>query len=164
MLRGLVRVSLRRNGQDSSKEAAIAFKTKSQIQLDMHLRPRKTPRYPPQVKEKLNRLTAPPQPLKYKLRPLPENHDPLVPLGGVEGLPFFVERTASGNLPVYRDYGRDRAKKLTIVRKVTGDVEELMAELTKVTSNSEVTANVGSVQVAGLHKQVVEEYLMRLGF
>lgn len=39
-----------------------------------------------------------------------------------------------------------------------------MNELMKITSNSEVEAKVGYIKIHGLHKEVVTNYLMRLGF
>lgn len=54
--------------------------------------------------------------------------------------------------------------KYTLIRRVTGNVEELMRELVKITSNSEVEAKVGYIKISGLHCEVVSNYLYRLGF
>ena len=45
------------------------------------------------------------------------------PLGTLEDLPFSVERTHTGNLPVYTDFRNGGSRKLTVVRKVFGDVD-----------------------------------------
>lgn len=47
------------------------------------------------------------------------------PIGTLEQLPFTVERSLSGNLPVYVDYKNRRNIKRTIIRKVSGDIEKL---------------------------------------
>ena len=110
--------------------------SKPKVELDMRLRPQSFRRPHPEVQIKQNRYTQVPLPLKYKLQELPENYDPLIPLGISQELPFYIERTKSGNLPIYRDYRLNRQQKLTIVRKISGDVEELMTELKKICSNS----------------------------
>ena len=45
------------------------------------------------------------------------------PLGTLEDLPFQVERTHKGNLPVYTDTRAGGQRKVTVVRKIFGDVE-----------------------------------------
>ena len=137
---------------------------KPQIKLDMLVRETKPRKYHPRVQALHQQLTQPLEPLKYKLQEEPEGHDPLTPLGNVEHLPFFVQRTFSGNLPVYREYNHDHSLKRTVVRKITGDVEELLTELKKVCSNSSMKINVGKIIITGQHKIVVEDYLRRLGF
>lgn len=141
------------------------LKSKKQIQLDMVLRDQKFKNsMHPALRERYNQFSQKPEPLKYKLQDLPENHDPLVPLGNTAHLPFHVQRTKSENLPVYRDYRRGRHTKMTIIRRISGDFEELMAELKKVCSNADVESKVGKIIVRGLHKHVVIDYLTRLGF
>lgn len=95
---------------------------------------------------------------------MPEDHNLLEPLGNVGHLPFFIERTKSHNLPVYTEYRFNRVQKYTVVRRITGDVDELMRELRKITSNSNIKAQVGRVLITGLHTDVVMDYLIRLGF
>jgi large subunit ribosomal protein L49 len=72
------------------------------------------------------------------LQDIPEKHNPLKALGTKEDLPFHVSRTASYNLPVYIAYKHKRTSKNTVIKKVSGDVEELMRELRKVCSNHEI--------------------------
>lgn len=43
------------------------------------------------------------------------------PLGNTDALPFRVLRTKSGRLPIYTDYKNGRTKKITILRKFSGD-------------------------------------------
>jgi hypothetical protein len=40
-----------------------------------------------------------------------------------EHLPYRVERVQQVNLPVYTDYRNGRTRKLTILRKINGDIE-----------------------------------------
>jgi hypothetical protein len=60
----------------------------------------------PRSIQRLLRLTKPPEPLKYKLHncevDISSPHPP--PLGTLQELPFNVERSISGNLPVYIRY------------------------------------------------------------
>lgn len=84
-------------------------------------------RLPPSYVNKLIRMTKAPEPLRFKLHPytqpvslLKPNPDPLQPL---EPLPFSIERTTSGNLPVYIKYNCNHVIKKTIIRKLTGNVD-----------------------------------------
>jgi hypothetical protein len=124
-------------------------------------------RLPPSAVQKLIRATKPLEPLKYKLHPttgpvsLQKPHtEPLTPL---EQLPFWLERTTSGNLPVYIKYNCNHQIKKTIIRKISGDVDQFVAELSKVVSNAEVRRKVGKVEIPGVHKESVETWLFRLG-
>ena len=147
-----------------SKNYQDLLNSKSKINLDMTIRPQKFKKLHPNATNLRAQLTHAPEPLKYRLQDLPENHNMLEPLGNTGHLPFFVERSKSGNLPVYRDYRHGSMKKMTIIRKISGDVEELMVELKKICSNEDIEAKVGKVIIRGLHKQVVLDYLARLGF
>jgi|JI6StandDraft_1071083.scaffolds.fasta_scaffold12004_4 large subunit ribosomal protein L49 len=119
----------------------------------------------PNTIDRLVRLTKKLEPLKYKLHQkevdiaLP--HAP--PLGPVSPLPFHVERSASGNLPVYVRYRNSRAIKRTIIRKLSGDIDAFSKELTKVVSNNNVNIKVGRVEVPGIHRESVNTWLLRLG-
>ena len=112
-------------------------------------------------------MTKAPEPLKYKLHPYTgpvslakPNPEPLKPL---EKLPFQIERTTSGNLPVYITYNCNHVIKKTVIRKITGDVDRLVEEIRKVVSNAEVRKKVGKIEIAGVHKESVETWLLRLG-
>ena len=130
---------------------------------------------PPKVTDKIkahpnllalhNELTKPLEPLKYKLQDLPSPDTTFVkPLGNTQHLPFQVFRTHLGNLPVYTEFRNNRSKKVTVLRKVIGDTEELKQELAKVVSNSPISEKVGRLEIKGLHSQVVKLWLRRLGF
>jgi large subunit ribosomal protein L49 len=96
-----------------------------------------------------NQLSQPLEPLKYKLK-----HDApsmLEPMGGTEDLPFNITRTHVGNLPVYTDFRNNRSRELTVVRKITGDVDEFKTELAKVVSNAPIYEKMGRIEIKGLH-------------
>jgi len=38
-------------------------------------------------------------------------------------LPFFIKRSKYNNLPVYTDYKNARSRKITIIRKIKGDLK-----------------------------------------
>jgi len=133
----------------------------------------------PDAKRKWNQMTQAPLPLKYKLHELeafePANKmedilkmkafRPLnEPLGVIDKLPFEVERTSTGNLPVYTDFRAGGNRSVTVVRKIFGDVDEFKDELSKVVSNSPIEEKMGRLEVSGLHTQKVKVWLSRLGF
>ena len=124
-------------------------------------------RLPAAYVERLIRATKQPEPLKYRLHPatqpisLAKPHSP--PLSPVEQLPFTLERTLSGNLPVYIKYNCNHTLKKTIIRKINGDIDKFVEELRKVVSNAEVRRKVGKVEIPGVHKESVETWLLRLG-
>lgn len=61
-------------------------------------------------------------------------------------------------------YKHKRTCVTTKITKISGDVEALMEELSKICSNHEIEAKVGAIVIHGSHKPVIENYLLRLGF
>ena len=141
----------------------------------------------PAAKLKWNKMTAKPVPLEFKLHqwpPVAEGQEqaamtqtieeelkllasfkPMVkPLGTIEKLPFAIERTHKGNLPVYTDFRSGGGRQLTVVRKINGDVDKLKQELYKVCSNSEIEEKQGRIEITGKHSTKVKLWLTRLGF
>ena len=76
-------------------------------------------------------------------------NNPLGPLD--ENLPFSVERTHKGNLPVYTDIRAGGQRKVTVVRKILGDVEAFKTELSKIVSNAPIEEKVGRLEISGFH-------------
>jgi large subunit ribosomal protein L49 len=112
-----------------------------------------------------DRMSQTPKPLKYKLHEMPSAENSITqPLGPIETLPFQISRTHTGNLPIYTDYRNDRTRKLTIIRRISGDINDFKEELAKVVSNAPISEKVGRLEVKGLHKPVIEVWLRRLGF
>ena len=91
-------------------------------------------------------------------KPLPQ------PLGTISEMPFRVERTHKGNLPVFTDLRSGGTRELTVVRKIYGDVDKLKNELAKVCSNSKIEEKVGRLEISGKHTQKVKLWLTRVGF
>lgn len=121
----------------------------------------------PTVKAIQNRMTQEPVPLEFKLQEIPIIETPesaMNPLGLNQSLPFSVNRTHTGNLPVYRKYNHNHTMKRTIIRHIEGDVDKFSEELSKIVSNSQIHVKVGRVEINGLHKQSVDLWLRRLGF
>eukprot|EP01080_Neovahlkampfia_damariscottae_P010997 gene10997-3703_t len=113
-------------------------------------------------------------PLKYELQKdfvvkMELNEKPKLPtgfefpIGLKEELPFHVQRTQSGSLPVYIDYKKGRSLALTVVRKIQGDTTELRKELMKIT-NKIVIEKTGTLEIKGNHVRLVLLYLRGLGF
>jgi hypothetical protein len=106
------------------------FTSKSQVELDKHIRDYvdHPERLHPKAKERYNRLSQTPEPLKYKLHPLPAENERLdfdTPLGVTQDIPWTVTRTKSENLPVYRKYINSRTNNFTEICHVEGNIEVL---------------------------------------
>lgn len=77
---------------------------------------------------------------------------------------FRVHRTNYGELPVYHDYKNGGTRKLTIVRKFTGDAEELMRQLKALCESDRVELRTGRIEIKGLHRDKVKRWLQGRGF
>ena len=73
------------------------------------------------------------------------------PLGPLEQLPFNVERTHKGNLPVYTDTRAGGQRKVTVVRKILGDLDSFKLELSKIVSNAPIEEKMGRLEISGFH-------------
>jgi large subunit ribosomal protein L49 len=83
-------------------------------------------------------------------------------------LTYHVSRTPTNNLPVYTDYKGHGTLKLTMVRKIAGDVHALRRELEKElgldSKTCRVTQPAGHVVMKGNHKAKILQFLMAKGF
>ena len=87
------------------------------------------------------------------------------PLGGTEHLPFQFARTPTKQLPVYSDLRHGFTKRVTVLRKYTGDTGELTAELKRLLGEeTQVTHFAGRMEVTGHHVAKLKRWLRRLGF
>ena len=118
----------------------------------------------PAHKALYNRTTQELAPLTYKPQALPIPYNENIPIGNTESLPFQILRTHVGNLPVYSEFRNNRNQKLTIIRKISGDIDEFKKELSKVVSNYDIYEKLGRIEVKGLHGEVIKTWLKRLGF
>ena len=67
-------------------------------------------------------------------------------------------------MPVYTDYRVGGQRKVTVVRKVSGDLNALKEELSKVVSNSPIEEKMGRIEISGLHAEKVKLWMRRVGF
>lgn len=113
---------------------------------------------------KLNKTLQEPKPLKFKLNEF--NPDTLYKAAHnfIVKPTFWVDRTHTSSLPVYSEYKQKHLVKRTIVRKVSGNLNDLVDELKKITSNSPIKVFTGRIEIDGLHVDKVKYYLTRLGF
>ena len=77
-----------------------------------------------------------------------------------------VERTDKGKwLPVYTDVRKGRTQLITMVRKVSGNLEEMAGEMSKVCQNQEVRIKTGPrLEVKGRYTTQLRQWLAGLGF
>lgn len=127
---------------------------------------------PPVIPVFLREKLGVPGPAAARGRNLPENlkrkrreASLLRPLDELSSGPrtFRVARSRMGNFPIYTDIRNGGSKVVTILRKYTGDVPALAAELEAVTGK-EVTAYHGRLEMRGRHAPVIAEWLGKLGF
>ena len=82
--------------------------------------------------------------------------------------PYFVERTKFGKgLPVYSDYKHQRARKLTIIRRVYGDMDAFRRDLQAEFPNVKIVKCPVDQQKLVLKGHLVQEvklFLTDLGF
>ncbi|KAM7454392.1 hypothetical protein BLSTO_04852 [Blastocystis sp. subtype 1] len=92
-----------------------------------------------------------------------------------EDAPFVVTRTTLGkNLPVYSEYRNNGSRRLTIVRRIEGDItvssaslpytQKMSQEIKKVCPESDVEVHAGSIQVEGNRSQEIRKWLSDMGF
>ena len=125
---------------------------------------RDKPKIHPEQKALYNKTSQIPLPLKYKLHEMPSSGLFGLPIGPAASLPFSITRTHVGNLPVYTDLKIGRNQKTTVIRKISGDIDEFKLELSKIVSNYDIIEKIGRVEVKGHHSEVVKTWLRRLGF
>jgi hypothetical protein len=79
-------------------------------------------------------------------------------------LPFMIDRTDVGqSLPVYTEIVGGGTKKLTVLRKVRGDVAELLSDMEKVVGKP-VLLKPGKLVVEGNYHRRLKTWLTGLGF
>ena len=125
-------------------------------------------------------MSQEPKPLTYKLHDLGQDQKSLdtdgipsmvglfkhtnEPLGPLQELPFEIQRSFRGNLPVYTDLRNAGTRRLTVIKGIYGDVGAFKQELSKIVSNSDITEKMGRLEVSGIHSAKVKLWLTRLGF
>jgi large subunit ribosomal protein L49 len=106
--------------------------------------------------------------LKYEVKAIPEftvkRHAWAKQPEVLPKLPFMIDRTEIGmSLPVYTEIKGGSTKKLTIIRKIRGDVEDLAAEVEKVVGRP-VLIRPGKIVIDGNYHRRLKVWLTALGF
>ncbi|KAK8796510.1 hypothetical protein WA588_000641 [Blastocystis sp. NMH] len=125
----------------------------------------KTLRYNSPSKRQIRRQTGRPKYLNQKVaEPIAVAPEP-IKYTKKEVAPFAVTRTKlAKQLPVYSDYRNNRTQRLTVVRRIEGDINEMACELGKVCPGSYIEVHNGSIQIEGNRGLEVRKYLEDLGF
>ncbi|KAK5173013.1 uncharacterized protein LTR77_003135 [Saxophila tyrrhenica] len=146
--------------------------------------PRHVPSLPrPKISKASRRAAHPPKERQYPTRqhpyatPTPHRlrPEPVTPLPEKQSAPnlaYFVNRTRSNELPVYTDSKRGGNLKLTLVRKVDGEVETLRNDLRRMLGkrvgleDERVVVNgvTRQVVIKGHYKPEVEKFLRERRF
>ncbi|KAG0047523.1 54S ribosomal protein L49, mitochondrial [Gryganskiella cystojenkinii] len=79
---------------------------------------------------------------------------------------YFIERTKSGQLPVYSEFRNAGSRALTIIRKIQGSALACKADLSETFPGLEVRVNQRSNQVIlkGLAMDDIRQWLIAKGF
>mmetsp|Transcript_78942 Transcript_78942/g.139471 ORF Transcript_78942/g.139471 Transcript_78942/m.139471 type:complete len:138 (-) Transcript_78942:7-420(-) len=125
-----------------------------------------TPRMVPNARLRYEELKH--LPLVHPIRPLDELFQSQLPsgyshpLGPSMDLPFTIERTKSGNLPVYRRLVL-RSQIRTRVQRIQGDLE-CFAEQFELVTGKQAKTHLSAVEAPGDHRDRVLIWLWALGF
>eukprot|EP00455_Lapot_gusevi_P029677 TRINITY_DN317_c0_g1_i3.p1 TRINITY_DN317_c0_g1~~TRINITY_DN317_c0_g1_i3.p1 ORF type:complete len:152 (-),score=13.25 TRINITY_DN317_c0_g1_i3:64-519(-) len=104
-----------------------------------------------------------PHPYRKKLNTVLDPEVQLAQYQVPDSISFKVERTSSKFLPVYTDYKNGGTRVLTLLRKIKGDVKNLQEEVSKLTGLP-VTVRPGRIEVPGNQRQLLCQWLTRMGF
>ncbi|XP_015680825.1 39S ribosomal protein L49, mitochondrial [Protobothrops mucrosquamatus] len=119
--------------------------------------------------ERLIPPTTVPVPPKHDQYPTPSGWRP--PQDLPPDLSYFVRRSRMHNVPVYKDTSYRGSRKMTIIRKIEGDIWALendvkgfLTELSGQTPATQVNENTCSIRVKGYFEQELKTWLMDKGF
>ncbi|KAM6435355.1 large ribosomal subunit protein mL49 [Liasis olivaceus] len=119
--------------------------------------------------ERLIPPTQVPVPPKHDQYPTPSGWRP--PQDTPPDLPYFVRRSRMHNVPVYKDSSHHGSRKMTIIRKIEGDiwalendVKTFITELSGRTPATQVSEIACSIHVKGYFDQELKTWLMDKGF
>ncbi|XP_074632543.1 large ribosomal subunit protein mL49-like [Acropora palmata] len=122
-----------------------------------------TPKIP---KHRQNKITYNINP--ERLRQIEESPSGWVPPSTeAPDLPFFIKRSKFNNLPVYTDYKRGGNYKLTVIRKIEGDLQALDGVLRDRLGKDihcQINELTSQLKIKGIHKDAVVTVLKQLGF
>lgn len=80
--------------------------------------------------------------------------------------PYFVNRTRFQSLPVYIDIRNGKTRKLTVVRRIEGDLEALRTDLSQIMDSSFIQIKKLSQQIVvkGDRQEEIRKWLAQRGF
>ncbi|KAJ1895429.1 mitochondrial 54S ribosomal protein img2 [Coemansia sp. IMI 209127] len=80
--------------------------------------------------------------------------------------PYFVNRTRFQSLPVYVDIRNGKTRKLTLIRRIEGDIQALRDELSSSLDDSSVQIKSisGQLVIKGDRASEIREWLTKKGF
>ncbi|XP_068683856.1 large ribosomal subunit protein mL49-like [Montipora foliosa] len=126
---------------------------------------RSTPKTP-KHRHDTSRVTYPVRPERLKeIEESPSGWVP--PATEPPNLPFFIKRSKFNNLPVYTDYKRGGNYKLTVIRKINGDLQALDGCLRHHLGKDihcQINELTSQLKIKGIHKDAVVTVLKQLGF
>ncbi|PVU88319.1 hypothetical protein BB561_005911 [Smittium simulii] len=80
-------------------------------------------------------------------------------------LSYYVERSTFRSLPVYTEFRNNNTRKLTLIRKITGNIDQLKADLEPIVGpDIKINKNTNTVIIKGIFLREVREFLTKKGF
>ncbi|OLY83706.1 39S ribosomal protein L49, mitochondrial [Smittium mucronatum] len=81
-------------------------------------------------------------------------------------LKYFIQRTPFKSLPVYSEFKNNGSQKLTIIRKIEGDLSSLVADLAPLFGRENISIKKinNSVLIKGICTREVRQFLTKKGF
>ncbi|PVZ96568.1 hypothetical protein BB558_002178 [Smittium angustum] len=81
-------------------------------------------------------------------------------------LPYFIQRTQFKSLPIYTEFRNNGSRKLTMIRKVEGNIGLLKSELDKIFGSENVVIKKinNSIVIKGICVREVRQFLTKKGF
>jgi len=80
-------------------------------------------------------------------------------------LPFNIQRTENGKLPVYTEIVRSQRHVYTIIRKYSGDSDVMMKEIKNIFGDSvQIVQTDSNIKIRGKHTKALRVWLSGLGF
>ncbi|PVV00594.1 hypothetical protein BB560_005020 [Smittium megazygosporum] len=81
-------------------------------------------------------------------------------------LRYHVNRTQFKSLPVYTEFRNNGTRKLTLVRRIEGDIEQLKSELEPIVGKENISMKKinNSLVIKGIFLREIRAYLQKRGF
>ncbi|OMJ25844.1 54S ribosomal protein img2, mitochondrial [Smittium culicis] len=81
-------------------------------------------------------------------------------------LRYFIQRTSFKSLPIYTEFKNNGSRKLTIIRKIEGDLNALKSDLDPLFGKENVSIKKinNSILIKGICSREVRQFLSKKGF